>query len=51
MPGLQSSSGSLSLTSSDGGASGAVGSGNEDSRVRYPCHDMFDKIRIIVGFK
>ena len=34
MPGFQSSSGSQSVTSSDGGASGAVGLVNKDSEVR-----------------
>ena len=34
MPGFQSLSGSQSVTSSDGVASGAVGSVNKDSEVR-----------------
>ena len=53
MPGFQSSTGSLLVTSTDGVASGAVGSGNKNSRVKNiilnSFRDMFDKMRIIAS--
>ena len=55
MPGLQSSLSSPSVTSSNGGASGAVRSGNEDSRVRdmilYSFHDIFSNYCFFARFK